>query len=150
MIELQLEETIYNASILGLCRILEYANLDYEKDGQTIRFPESYLENFHEHYFAYLANEYGHETNYYRMTNGVISDFLQKARKDIVDAKNLTRLNDHIDKVKYWLSSNSYKNVYPFLSAIPFDFLEAGKSLKKVTHKKVRHLSKYSHKLSRL
>lgn len=136
MIELQLEETIYNASILGICRVFKYAKLDYKEDGQTIRFPESNLDNFHEHYFAYLANEYEHETNYYRMTNGVISDFLQKAKKDIVDAKNLTRLNDHIDKVKYWLSSNSYKNVYPFLSAIPFDFLEAGKSLKKVTQKK--------------
>lgn len=90
MIELQLDETIYNASILGLCRVFDYAKLEYSKsDFQTISFPESNLANFEEHYFAYLSAQYGHETNYYKMTNPTIVEFLLRAKTDIGDEKKL-------------------------------------------------------------
>lgn len=128
MIRLTLDDVLYNAAVLGLTRIFDHAELSYSTDGQTIEFPESNLENFSEHYFSYLIEAHGHETNYAKIVELNVPD--------VVDKNQLEQLNRQIDYVKEILTSNSYKNTYGFLKDIPFDFLKAAKKLKKIRLKK--------------
>lgn len=128
MIRLTLDDVIYNAGILGLCRIFDYANLPYERNGQTIEFAESNLENFSEHYLSYLIKEHGNDTSYTKIIESDVGN--------VIDKKSLDQLNETIDYVKGILSSNSYKNTYPFLTEIPFDFSNAASKLKKIVLRK--------------
>ncbi|MED3660530.1 Cas8a1 family CRISPR/Cas system-associated protein [Ureibacillus terrenus] len=128
MIKLTLDDALYNAAILGLCRIFDHAGLPYERDGQSIEFDETNLENFSEKYFNYLIAEYGHDTNYAKLINSNVGA--------VKDAKHLERLNEIIDNFKKTLSSNSYKNTYPFLTEVNFDFLSEVNKLKRITLKK--------------
>ncbi|UZN01389.1 hypothetical protein OL548_33985 (plasmid) [Lysinibacillus sp. MHQ-1] len=82
MIELQLDDVLYNIGILGLCRVFDSANLPFDKkNGQTITFAESNLSNFEEHYFAALVDLYGSETSYYKMVNTNSKQFIKKMYK---------------------------------------------------------------------
>ena len=128
VIQLTLDDVLYNAGILGLCKIFDHAGLPYHKNGQTIEFEESNLERFSEHYFSYLTKEYLNETSYKRL--------IELNIVDIKDEKQLSQLNETIENAKKWLTSNSYKNTYPFLTDVPFDFLSAANKLKKITIKK--------------
>ncbi|SCX63480.1 type I-B CRISPR-associated protein Cas8b1/Cst1 [Lysinibacillus fusiformis] len=137
MIELQLDDVLYNIGILGLCRVLDSADLPSDKkNGQTITFAESNLNNFEEHYFSALVDLYGSETSYYKMVNTNSKQFVKKCIEGITEEKELERFNTLIDNMKRWLTSNSYKNVYPFLTEIPYDFEASAKAFKKVNKKK--------------
>ncbi len=81
MIELQLDDVLYNSGILGLCRVFDFVKLPYDSDGQTVTFPESNLSNFEEHYFASLVDLYGSETSYYKMVNTYSKQFVKKMYK---------------------------------------------------------------------
>lgn len=128
MIRLTLDDILFNAGILGLCRIFDHADLPYDRNGQTIEFEESNLEKFSEHYFSYLIKEHGNDTSYTKLIELNIGN--------IQDEKQLTQFNETIDNVKKWLTSNSYKNTYPFLTEVEFDFVSAASKLKKITLKK--------------
>lgn len=136
MIELQLDDVLYNSGILGLCRVFDFVKLPYDSDGQTVTFAESNLNNFEEHYFASLVDLYGSETSYYKMVNTYSKQFIKKCLKGITEEKELEQFNTLIDNMKRWLTSNSYKNVYPFLTEIPYDFEASAKAFKKVNKKK--------------
>lgn len=136
VIELQLDDIFYNTGILGICRIFDFVKLPYEKNEQTIVFAESNLRNFEEHYFAYLVSLYGSETSYYKMVNANSKQFIQKCMKGITEDRELEQFNTLIDNMKRWLISNSYKNVYPFLSEVLYDFEASAKALKKISKKK--------------
>lgn len=128
VVKLTLDDAIYNVGVLGLCKIFDHAGLPYKRDGQTIEFKESNLEGFSEHYFSYLIKEHANDTSYAKLISLQI--------ETVKDEKQLTQLNDTIENVKKWLTSNSYKNTYPFLTDVSFDFLEAANKLKKITLKK--------------
>lgn len=128
VVKLTLDDAIYNAGVLGLCKIFDHAGLPYKRDGQTIEFKESNLEGFSEHYFSYLIKEHANDTSYAKLISLQI--------ETVKDEKQLTQLNDTIENVKKWLTSNSYKNTYLFLTDVSFDFLEAANKLKKITLKK--------------
>lgn len=136
MIELQLDDVLYNSGILGLCRVFDSVNLPFENNGQTITFAESNLSNFEEHYFASLVDLYGSETSYYKMINTHSKQFVKKCIEGITEEKELEQFNTLIDNMKRWLTSNSYKNVYPFLTEISYDFEASAKAFKKVNKKK--------------
>ncbi|MEH6888436.1 type I-B CRISPR-associated protein Cas8b1/Cst1 [Bacillus sp. JJ864] len=134
MIELQIDEVVYSAGILGLCRVFQHANLHFERSGQTISFDEANLENFTEHYFELLIERYGYESSYYKMLAN--KDFVEKCIAGIDDEKQLEQFNTLIDNMKRWITSNSYKNVYSFLKDIPYHFEAEAKAWKKVNKKK--------------
>lgn len=134
LIELQIDEVIYNAGILGLCRVFQNADLHFEKNGQTISFDEENLENFTEHYFELLMERYGYESSYYKILAYKV--FVEKCIAGIDDEKQLEQFNSLIDNMKRWLTSNSYKNVYPFLEDIPYHFEAEEKNWKKVSKRK--------------
>lgn len=128
MIRLTLDDILYNAGILGLCRIFDHAGLPYTRDGQSIEFEETHLENFSERYFSFLIKEHGNDSSYTRLIENNV--------QDVNDKKQLDRLNETIEYAKGILTSNSYKNTYPFLTEISYNFLEAAKKLKKIKLKK--------------
>lgn len=134
LIELQIDDVVYNSGIIGLCRVFQHANLDFDQDGQTISFEESYLENFTEHYFDLLTSRYGYESSYYKMISN--KEFVEKCIAGIEDEKQFEQFNMIIENMKRWLTSNSYKNVYPFLKDVPYQFEASAKALKKVSKKK--------------
>lgn len=134
MIEITLDDFIYNAGILGLYRIFEHANLPCELKGQTLKFDERNLENFEEYYFSYLAHEHGFDTSYQKMMDS--KTLVENCMQGIQDEKQLNQLNELIENMKRWLTSNSYKNIYSFLTEIPYNFEAAAKTFKKIALKK--------------
>ncbi|WP_255473020.1 type I-B CRISPR-associated protein Cas8b1/Cst1 [Rummeliibacillus sp. SL167] len=135
MIKVTLNDFLYNSGILGLIRIFEHSGIDYQKEGQqSILFEESALENFENHYFNYLIDEYDYDTSYSKMLN--YESYLLNYKQNLSDDKQLEHFNEIIDNMKKWLTSNSYKNTYKFLTEIDYSFEATAKSLKKVSKKK--------------
>lgn len=134
MIQLQINDFMYSAGIVGLWRIFEEAKLPYELDGQTISFPQSNLDGFAEHYFNCLARRYGHETNYQKIIHQ--KRFLEHCLDGISTVEQLDYLNKLVEDMKRYLTSNSYKNIYPLLTEVHYDFEEQAKLWKKLTLKK--------------
>lgn len=135
MIKVTLNDYLYNSGILGLIRIFEHSGIDYQKEGnQSILFEESALENFENYYFNYLIDEYGYDTSYSKMLN--YESYLLNSKQNFNDDKQLEHFNEIIDNMKKWLTSNSYKNTYKFLTEIDYSFEATAKSLKKVSKKK--------------
>ena len=57
-IRIETSDWLYNAGIVGLCNILEYADANVVKKNNYIEFDEEELEDFGDKYFGYLIDKY--------------------------------------------------------------------------------------------
>ena len=133
-IKVTLNDFLYNAGVLGLLRIFQHAKIPCEVEGQSLLFEESNLEDIGEHYFNFLIDRYGYETSYEKMISS--EAFIKSCLAEQIEEKQLEDFNKLIENVKKWLTSNSYKNTYGFLTEVYFPFVETAQSLKKITKKK--------------
>ncbi|PZX05806.1 CRISPR-associated protein Cst1 [Psychrobacillus insolitus] len=133
-IKVTLNDFLYNAGVLGLLRIFQHAKIPCEVEGQSLLFEESNLEDIGEHYFNFLIDRYGCETSYEKMISS--EEFIKSCLAEQIEEKHLEDFNTLIENVKKWLTSNSYKNTYGFLTEVYFPFVEIAQSLKKITKKK--------------
>lgn len=133
-IKVTLNDFLYNAGVLGLIRIFQHAKISCEVEGQSLLFEESNLEDIGEHYFNFLIDRYGYDTSYEKMISS--EGFIKSCLSEQIEEKQLEDFNKLIENVKKWLTSNSYKNTYGFLTEVYFPFVETAQTLKKVTKKK--------------
>ncbi len=116
-IKIYLSDWQFNAGIVGLYNILEYANEEIVVGDQYIEMDLEMLEDFEEKYFSYFIEKYKENTPWYRivsykpiMENHIKNDF------ENFDMKSLESLNDYIKNLKDYLNRNNYKKVYPFIT----------------------------------
>lgn len=130
------EDWLKNAGIIGLYRILEEEESDEKSsislEEDQIRFSAELLQNFSEKYFRYFIKQYKNVLSLYRTLNFKenISQFKEKNYENF-GKEDLEKLNEHVENVKKYLKSNSYRAMYPLIRC-PFDPLEKEKELKKV------------------
>lgn len=140
-IQLSMQAWIYNAALVGLYNILEYAN-----DGEvviserTLKFNESSLNNFEEKYFKYFINKYSKIFSF----NKIISyekKILNYEENGIeyISEKKIDDVNNIIENVKRYTTSNSYIAAYELIPS-SVNVLELGKKLKKINKKQKSNL----------
>ena len=117
-IKIHLSDWQFNAGVVGLCNILDYAKDEVVIREQYIEIYPEVLEHFEEKYFNYFIEKYKETTPWYRIVsykpiieNHKNNDF------ESFDKESLDYLNDYIRMVKDYLSRNNYKKVYPFIES---------------------------------
>ncbi|MGU9537415.1 type I-B CRISPR-associated protein Cas8b1/Cst1 [Clostridium tepidum] len=129
-IKLELSDWLYNAGVVGICKIFG-TNDDYcEKYSNYIEFDESLLENFEEKYFNYFINKYEKFTSWYKIVS--IEDKLINFSKDAIDEKYIEKFNKQIEYVKTRLKSASYKSGYEVIKNKELDLLKEEQKLRKI------------------
>ncbi|AUN00934.1 type I-B CRISPR-associated protein Cas8b1/Cst1 [Clostridium botulinum] len=129
-IKLELSDWLYNAGIVGICKIFEANDDYYEKHSNYIEFDESLLENFEEKYFNYFINKYEKFTSWYKIVS--IEDKIVNFNKYAVDEKYMDKFNKQIDYVKDKLTSASYESGYEVIENKEMDLLKEERKLKKI------------------
>lgn len=115
-IRMNLADWQYNAGIVGLYNILEFAKDEIVIGDQYIEIDSGAFGNFSEKYFNYFIEKYNENTPWYRivsykriMENHENNDF------ENFDKKSLDYLNDYIRMLKDYLNRPNYKKIYPFI-----------------------------------
>ncbi|EPY2302651.1 type I-B CRISPR-associated protein Cas8b1/Cst1 [Clostridium sporogenes] len=129
-IKLELSDWLYNAGVVGICKIFDQNDDYYEKHQNYIVFDESLLENFEKKYFNYFINKYEKFTSWYKIVS--IEDKLINFSKDTVDEKYIEKFNKQIEYVKTKLKSASYKSGYEVIENKELDLLKEEQNLKKI------------------
>ncbi|EJO5348991.1 type I-B CRISPR-associated protein Cas8b1/Cst1 [Clostridium botulinum] len=129
-IKLELSDWLYNAGMVGICKIFDSNDDYYEKHSNYIEFDKSLLENFEEKYFNYFINKYEKFTSWYKIVS--IEDKLINFNKDTVDEKYIEKFNKQIEYVKAKLKSASYKSGYEVIENKEMDLLKEEQNLKKI------------------
>ncbi|CAL7914279.1 type I-B CRISPR-associated protein Cas8b1/Cst1 [Fusobacterium necrophorum] len=136
------EDWLKNAGIVGLYRILKERDerADIFVEEEQISFSADLLQNFSEKYFQYFIKRYKNVLSLYRILNFTanISQYEEK-NYETFHEEDLEKLNDHVEDVKKYLKSNSYRAMYPLIRC-PFDPLQKERELKKVNLKKTESL----------
>ncbi|MFV3010920.1 type I-B CRISPR-associated protein Cas8b1/Cst1 [Clostridium botulinum] len=133
-IKLELSDWLYNAGVVGICKIFETNDDYYEKHSNYIEFDERLLENFEEKYFNYFISKYEKFTSWYKIVS--IEDKLINFSKDTVDEKYIEKFNKQIEYVKTKLKSASYKSGYEVIENKEIDLLKEEQKLKKIKRTK--------------
>lgn len=135
MIEFKLGDWRTNCSLLGLIRILEHNNQEYEMLNDGIRFDKNILDEFEEYYFNYFSDTYEKELPWYRIVS--YDHKLQSLLEDVegITEEDLNKLNKQIDVTKDYLSRNNYIKVFDLIKGAK-DLEEQVKNLKKVNLRK--------------
>ncbi len=117
-IKIYLSDWQFNAGIVGLYNILEYAEEEVTVGDQYIEIDLEVLENFEEKYFNYFIEKYKETTPWHRIISyEPIMESYEEHNFENFNKKALDYLNDYIRMVKAYLSRNNYKKVYPFINS---------------------------------
>lgn len=138
-IRLEISDFLYNAGIVGIAKILEFAELSFTREANYIEFDESYLEGFEELYFNYFVETYNVFTSYYNIVK--FEDYIDNFDLEKAEEGSIEYINRYIDYLKGKLTSNSYKSAYSLISSSDFDILEREKNLKKLKITKKQSVS---------
>ncbi|MBV1819794.1 type I-B CRISPR-associated protein Cas8b1/Cst1 [Anaerosalibacter bizertensis] len=115
-IKIYLSDWQFNAGIVGLYNILEYAKDEVAINEQYIEIELEMLKNFEEKYFNYFIEKYKETTPWYRIVSyKSIMKSHENNNFENFDKKSLDYLNDYIKMVKDYLKRPNYKKVYPFV-----------------------------------
>ncbi len=138
-IRIETSDWLYNAGIVGVYNMLQYANKPVTQKSNAIIFEEESLDNFAEMYFGYLIKKYKKFTSWHKIVSS--KDRVEGFNVETFTEKELTEFNNLIDYIKDKCKSNSYKSAYPLIKNIEFDAMEKTKQLTKVKLKKAQPLS---------
>lgn len=135
-IKIYLSDWQFNAGIVGLCNILEYAKDEVIFKEQYVEIYSEMLENFEKKYFSYFIEKYKETTPWYRIISykPIMESHINNNFENF-DKKSLNSLNDYIAMVKNYLSRNNYKKVYTFIMSDK-DIVSLEKKLKPIRIKK--------------
>ncbi|WP_213818755.1 type I-B CRISPR-associated protein Cas8b1/Cst1 [Garciella nitratireducens] len=115
-IKIYLSDWQFNAGIVGLYNILEYAKDEVAINDQYIEIELEMLKNFEEKYFNYFIEKYKETTPWYRIVSyKPIMETHENNNFENFDKKSLDYLNDYIKMVKDYLKRPNYKKVYSFV-----------------------------------
>lgn len=115
-IRIYLSDWQFNAGVVGLCNILQYAKEEVVVGDEYVEIDLEMLDNFSEKYFSYFIEKYQKYTPWFRIISykGIIESY-QNDDFDNFDKKSLDSLNDYIKMVKDYLNRSNYQKVYPFI-----------------------------------
>lgn len=135
-IKIYLSDWQFNAGIVGLYNILEYAKDEVAINDQYIEIELEMLKNFEEKYFNYFIEKYKETTPWYRIVSyKPIMETHENNNFENFDKKSLDYLNDYIKMVKDYLKRPNYKKVYSFVENDK-DIISLEKELKTIYIKK--------------
>ncbi|MGB5823945.1 MAG: type I-B CRISPR-associated protein Cas8b1/Cst1, partial [Proteocatella sp.] len=143
-IRIETSDWLYNAGIVGLCNILENAEVDVLKRNNYIEFDEEELEDFGDKYFGYLVDKYEKFTTWSQIVSEK-SYFETMDRKRILEAVDeangktdafLKKINGKVEYMKNKVKSNSYKSAYGLSGDDSLNLELESKNCKKIILKK--------------
>ena len=136
-IRIETSDWLYNAGIVGLCNILEYADANVVKKNNYIEFDEEELEDFGDKYFGYLIDKYGEHLDYNKK-----KDFLKTFLYKEPTAEDINKIENYINKlskkykddrfINFWdetkFKGGEYKDfIYDFI-----EYIESDKDIEKL------------------
>lgn len=135
-IRIYLSDWQYNAGVVGLYNILEYAGNEVIINQNYMEIETRCLEGFEYKYFNYLIDKYWEilSINKIISVEKIISHNKDNDFEDL-NEDNLEIINNYIEDVKKYIKSNSYKAAYPLIDST-VDPLILEKHLKKIKLKK--------------
>jgi CRISPR-associated protein Cst1 len=135
-IKIYLSDWQFNAGIVGLYNILEFAGDEIIKGEDYIEIDIDQLERFEEKYFNYFIDKYKETTPWYRIVNYKhIMESHENNMFQNFNIESLSYLNDYIRMTKDYLTRNNYVKVYPFIKSDK-DIVSLVKELKPIPVKK--------------
>lgn len=136
-IKIYLSDWQFNAGIVGLYNILEFAGDEIIKGEDYIEIDIDQLERFEEKYFNYFIDKYKETTPWYRIVNYKhIMESHENNMFQNFNIESLSYLNDYIRMTKDYLTRNNYVKVYPFIKSDK-DIVSLVKELKPIPVKKM-------------
>lgn len=135
-IRIYLSDWQYNAGVVGLYNILEYAGNEVIINQNYMEIETRCLEGFEYKYFNYLIDKYWEilSINKIISVEKIISHNKDNDFEDLNEDK-LETINNYIEDIKKYIKSNSYKAAYPLIDST-VDLLILEKHLKKIKLKK--------------
>lgn len=135
-IRIYLSDWQYNAGVVGLYNILEYAGNEVIINQNYMEIETRCLEGFEYKYFNYLIDKYWEilSINKIISVEKIISHNKDNDFEDLNEDK-LETINNYIEDIKKYIKSNSYKAAYPLIDST-VDPLILEKHLKKIKLKK--------------
>ena len=143
-IRIETSDWLYNAGIVGLCNILEYADANVVKKNNYIEFDEEELEDFGDKYFGYLIDKYENFTTWNKIVSEKIF-FESLDRKRLIEIISeddfkiesfIKKFNDKVEYMKNKVKLNSYKSAYELSGDDSLNPELESKDCKKITLKK--------------
>jgi CRISPR-associated protein Cst1 len=135
-IRVELADWQFNAGIVGLYNILEYAGDEVVKKDNYIEFYPEHLERFEEKYFSYLIEKYKDILSINKIIYfEKVMDHYEESNFDGINEDRFKEINEYIDSLKKYLKSNSYKAAYDLINHST-DILNLEKNLKTIKLKK--------------
>jgi len=135
-IKIYLSDWQFNAGIVGLYNILEFAGDQIYIDEDYIQIDFNQLEHFEEKYFNYFIEKYKETTPWFRIVS--YKPIMESHENDCFqtfDLKSLNQLNEYIKMTKNYLLRDNYKKIYPFINHDK-DIVSLVKDLKPIPFKK--------------
>lgn len=135
-VKIYLSDWQFNAGIVGLCNILEFAGDEIFRGEDYIQLDLNHLEHFEEKYFNYFIDKYKETTPWYRIVAYKhIMESHENNNFQNFNKESLSYLNDYIKMTKTYLTRNNYVKVYPFIKSDK-DIVSLVKELKPISVKK--------------
>lgn len=118
MLEFEISDWGYNASLAGFINIIGEENVTY-LDHQCVQIEEEMLKDFVTKYFNYFIDTYEKVLPWYRIVSYKDSmEATLESKFDNFTEKDLKEMNYYVKNVlKYYFTSNSYKAAYPLIDA---------------------------------
>ncbi|OOB75238.1 hypothetical protein AXF41_09180 [Clostridium haemolyticum] len=129
-IQIELNDWLYNAGIVGLLNILKH-NEEKIKivSKQCVEIDTDQLKDFENKYFKYFIDKYAKFTSWYKITS--FQGYLDSLDIENMTKEDIKKINDYIEYTKNKLKSNSYKSAYLLANDNSLDILKEEKNLKK-------------------
>ncbi|KEI16701.1 type I-B CRISPR-associated protein Cas8b1/Cst1 [Clostridium haemolyticum] len=130
-IQIELNDWLYNAGIVGLLNILKH-NEEKIKivSKQCVEIDTDQLKDFENKYFKYFIDKYAKFTSWYKITS--FQGYLDSLDIENMTKEDIKKINDYIEYTKNKLKSNSYKSAYLLANDNSLDILKEEKNLKKI------------------
>ncbi|MBL4931897.1 type I-B CRISPR-associated protein Cas8b1/Cst1 [Clostridium paridis] len=116
-IRLTLEDWMFNAGIVGMYNILDYAGDKVVVEENYIEITKESLQGFEEKYFKYFIDTYLQTLSWYKIVSFKATiEHYEENKFENFTMESLEKLNNYITNiVKYYLKSASYKAAYDLI-----------------------------------
>lgn len=117
-IRVEIKDWLYNAGLVGLYRILKYADIPVTRQDNYIQFDTDALEDFESKYFKYLYDTYEKDSLWHQLTS-YVKQHLLDVDSDNISAEEETAIDNFFKTFGTDLDKASNRSAYEIINGNP-------------------------------